>query len=193
MKLHALMIAAGLTLAGTAFAMAPNDTAKAPADVSAAASTSATMNSDKPVKMHKKHVAKAKKSHSHHQASASREHHEMQAKAAHHRHELQASAKHEKHELHASAKQAKHELHASARQQKHEARELQASAGHHFHNMNATGPRHEEVQARAHIERHNTRAMGAGPLSPSTDLDARARENRMNNAYGDWQRLQSRR
>jgi hypothetical protein len=43
------------------------------------------------------------------------------------------------------------------------------------------------------MDHRNTRAMGAGPASPVTDLDARARDERMNSAYEDWLRLQGRR
>ena len=36
------------------------------------------------------------------------------------------------------------------------------------------------------MNRHDTRAMGAGPSHPVTDLNASAREHRMNQAYDDW-------
>jgi len=36
------------------------------------------------------------------------------------------------------------------------------------------------------MNRHDTRAMGAGPSHPVTDLNASARERRMDRAYDDW-------
>ena len=136
MKLHALMIAAALAFAGTAFAQNSYGTAKAPADVNASASAGASGSmSTHHAKPHHK-VAKAKRMHARHRASA----------MAHHE------------QMHARAHMERHHMHA-----------------------------------RAHMEHHNTHAMGAGPSAPVTDLDARARDARMNSAYEDWQRLQSRR
>ena len=139
MKLHALMIAAALAFAGTAFAQSPNGTEKAPAGTSASATHS--MSSQ-----HHKHVAKAKRMHARHHASLS-----------HHGQNMHARARTERHEMHARAHMERHHMHA------------RAEMG------------------------HNTRAMGAGPSSPSTDLNSRSRDNRMNSAYQDWQRLQARR
>lgn len=85
--------------------------------------------------------------------------HKKVAKAKHHRKEMHASAKHARHQMHASAKHARHTMHASAKHARH------------------------EMQASAH---HNTRVMGAGPARPSTDLNARARQERMDRAYADW-------
>ena len=147
MKLHALMIAAALAFAGTAFAQNSYGTAKAPADVNASASAGASGSmSTHHAKPHHK-VAKAKRMHARHHASAMAHHEQMHARAHMERHHMHARAKMERHEMH----------------------------------------------ARAHMEHHNTHAMGAGPSAPVTDLDARARDARMNSAYEDWQRLQSRR
>jgi hypothetical protein len=110
MKLHALMVAAALALAGPAFAQAPNGTAKAPAETGASANAGATVSADKPVKKTKK-KAKARKAGAHHHHSAARD----------------------------------------------------------------------------------TRAMGAGMASPVTDLDAGARQARIDQAYDNWLRLQARR
>lgn len=91
MKLHALMIAAALALAGTAFAQAPYGTAKAPADTGASASASTRMSTDKPAKAHKKHVAKAKKAHARQHASAMHHgHHDMHARAHMRHHDTRA-------------------------------------------------------------------------------------------------------
>jgi hypothetical protein len=51
---------------------------------------------------------------------------------------------------------------------------------------------HHAMHARAHMEHHTTRAMGAGAGGPETDLNAQARENRIDSAYQDWLRLQRR-
>ena len=77
---------------------------------------------------------------------------------------------HKKHVSH-HAKRHHEEHTASARRHHHE--EHLASAKHHGH----------EHLAMAH---HNTHAMGAGPSSPMTDLNAPARERRMDRAYDDW-------
>ena len=132
MKLHALMVAAALAFAGTAFAQSSYGTAPAPADASA----SGSMSSQHAAQTHHKKVAKAKKAHARHHASAM----------------------------------------------------------HHGQHMHASAMRHgHQMHARAHMDHRNTRAMGAGAASPVTDLDARARDDRMNSAYDDWQRLQARR
>ena len=123
MKMQTLMIALALA-AGGAYAQAPNASAKAPADVPAAAVPTA-QRADQATKVHKKKLA--------------------QRKAAKHR------------EQHASARQ--HEQHAKARY-------------------------HDEQLAGAH--RHDTHAMGAGASSPYTNLDAGARQHRMDQAYADW-------
>ena len=68
-----------------------------------------------------------------------------------------------------------------------------AKKGHAEHHASAMHHEHHEMHAGAHTEHHNTRAMGAGPASPTTDLDARARQDRINAAYDDWRRRQARR
>jgi hypothetical protein len=40
------------------------------------------------------------------------------------------------------------------------------------------------AHAKAH---HSTQSMGAGAASPSTDLEAKARQDRMDQAYANWQ------
>ena len=40
---------------------------------------------------------------------------------------------------------------------------------------------------------HRSRAMGAGAASPVTDLNAAGRQDRMEDAYENWRRLQARR
>jgi hypothetical protein len=128
MKLHALMIAAALAFAGTAFAQSGSN-------YGSSGSTPAASTSEKaPAPVHKK-VVKAKKAHAHHHAHAMRKGH---------------------------------------------------------HDMHHASSRHHDMHARAHMDRHNTRAMGAGPSGPTTDLNAQSRENRMNSAYQDWLRLQRR-
>lgn len=52
------------------------------------------------------------------------------------------------------------------------------------HHASAKG-HHKEHMASAGRS-HNTHAMGAGPSSPTTDLNAPARERRMDRAYDDW-------
>jgi hypothetical protein len=64
MKITALAVAA-LLAAGTAFAAAPNETAKAPADASATTTAAAP---DKPAKAHKK-MKMSKKQHAKHHAA----------------------------------------------------------------------------------------------------------------------------
>lgn len=44
----------------------------------------------------------------------------------------------------------------------------------------------KRAQHHASAYRHGTHAMGAGPSHPVTDLDASARERRMDQAYDDW-------
>ena len=89
---------------------------------------------------------------------------------------------HEK-KVSATAKKGHAQHHASAaHHQNHH--EMHAKAGHH---------QHHETHARAHAGHHDAHAMGAGPSGPVTDLDARARQDRINAAYDDWRRLQARR
>jgi len=124
MKMQPLLIALALA-AGTAFAQAPNGTAKAPADVPGA--SAATQNAEPAAKVHKKKVAHRKSAKHHEQHASARHHHEHYAKARH------------------------HEEHVAA------------------------------------LHHHNTHAMGAGPARPFTDLEASARQHRMDQAYADWQ------
>ena len=41
-----------------------------------------------------------------------------------------------------------------------------------------------------HRRMHSTQAMGAGMASPATDLDAKARQDRMDQAYANWRARQ---
>jgi hypothetical protein len=68
-----------------------------------------------------------------------------------------------------------------------------ASARHHG-NQHASAHHRGNQQASAHhrgnqyssARHYGTRAMGAGPASPSTDMNARSRQARMDQAYADW-------
>jgi hypothetical protein len=82
------------------------------------------------------------------------------------KHHVKHHARAMHHEMHARAHMERHHLHARAHMERH------------------------HLQARAE---HNTRAMGAGPASPSTNLDSSARQHRMDLAYNDWLRAQQRR
>jgi hypothetical protein len=37
------------------------------------------------------------------------------------------------------------------------------------------------------MSHHGTHAMGAGPMSPTTDLQASSRQSRIDEAYAHWQ------
>jgi hypothetical protein len=88
---------------------------------------------------------------------------------------------------HAMARMHRHHMMASARHHRHH---LMASARH--HQLMASAHRRHHLMARARME-ERTRAMGAGPASPSVALNSPARERRMDSAYNDWLRTQGRR
>jgi hypothetical protein len=166
MKLHALMIAVAL-VGGTAFAQAPNGSAKAPADTTtstpAATSSSTGTNaagSSRMAATDMDHTAKpATQSH---KTVAKKHHAAKHASTQHHAHV--ASTKH-------------HEQHASA------AHHQKVAAADHHHAVHARSSSHT-MHAAAH---HDTRTMGAGAPRAATDLNASSRQDRMDQAYADWQ------
>jgi hypothetical protein len=95
-----------------------------------------------------------------------------------------ASPVHKSHKM--SHKKQRHEQHASAKHHhQHMAKakhhEHFAKAKHHEHFAKAK--HHEYVASAKH---HGTHMMGAGPASPSVDLNSPARQHRMDQAYNDW-------
>ena len=94
-----------------------------------------------------------------------------------------APAKVHKKKVSAKAKKGHEQHHASATHHKNH-HEMHAKAAHH---------QKHEMHARAQAGHHDTRAMGAGPAGPTTDLNARPRQDRINAAYDDWRRMHARR
>jgi Ni/Co efflux regulator RcnB len=93
-------------------------------------------------------------------------------------------------DMKAGEKAPTHKMHKKhvAKKRHHE---KQAMAKHHRHHQLAMAhDKHHHLMASAHM---NTRAMGAGPASPSVSLNSPAREHRMDSAYNDWLRMQHRR
>lgn len=106
MKLQALMIAVALA-AGTAYAQAPNGSAKAPADTQ---SSAATMNSGSQAGSSAGSTADTHKTaKSHRKVAKKMSHHANKEHASLRRHENMASAR--RHEMHARAE--RREMHAS--------------------------------------------------------------------------------
>lgn len=106
---------------------------------------------------------------------------EKTAPAKVHKKKMAHKHKAAKAEKHASAKH--HAAHHVASAKRHHAQHMASAKRHHAQHL--ASAKHHGAQHMASA-RHSTRAMGAGPASPATDLNASARQHRMDSAYGDW-------
>jgi len=77
--------------------------------------------------------------------------------------------------------------HKKTSKKKHSATHV--SVNHHDkHGATHVAANHHGKHGSTHVAKsHGTHAMGAGPMSPSTDLQASSRQARIDQAYSHWQ------